>query len=147
MRVNFRGVHAMGGMSAFIPSKDPVKAKSVLQKVIADKEFEVQNGFDGAWVAHPGLVKDIQSVFDKGLKGSANQIKSDVHLKADISTTELISLPKSLTDIKMYTEAGLRTNISVGIQYISTWLGGNGAVAIHGLMEDMVKYLLCTFVN
>jgi malate synthase len=110
-----------------------------MQKVVADKEFEVQNGFDGAWVAHPGLVKDIQAVFEKGLKGSANQISSDIHLTAIISVPELTSLPKALTDIKMYSEAGLRNNISVGIQYISTWLGGNGAVAIHGLMEDMVS--------
>jgi malate synthase len=132
-----RGVHAMGGMSAFIPSKDLQKAQSVLQKVVADKEFEVQNGMDGAWVAHPGLVKDIQSVFEKGLKGSTNQITSKVHLEAKISTSDLISLPKSLTDIKMYTEAGLRNNISVGVLYIASWLGGNGAVAINGLMEDM----------
>jgi len=125
-----RGAHAMGGMAAQIPIKDDTHANAVaLGKVREDKIREAQNGHDGTWVAHPGLVAIAREEFDKAMP-SANQVD---RLREDITVTarDLLKLPRGTI-----TEAGLRTNIRVGIQYMAHWLSGNGCVPLYHLMED-----------
>ena len=128
-----RGAHAMGGMAALIPSrKDEEANEKALAAVRADKEREVGQGYDGTWVAHPDLVPVAREVFEKGLNGAPNQLqrqRDDVHVTAE----ELLDLPSTPGEI---TEAGLRTDVSVGFQYVSFWLGGRGAAAISSMMED-----------
>jgi malate synthase len=128
-----RGAHAMGGMSALIPSrKDEAANTKALDAVRADKQREVGQGYDGTWVAHPDLVPVAREVFETGLKGAPNQLsrqRPDVHVTA-AELLDLAATPGSIT------EAGLRTNISVGFQYVSFWLTGRGAAAINSLMED-----------
>jgi len=132
-----RGVHAMGGMSAFIPSKDASQNAAIFQKVEADKQFELSQGCDGAWVAHPGMVESVSALFNKGLKGAANQINSQVNQGTPVDPREFFALPADFVDVKNYTENGLRTNVSVGVKYIASWLEGTGAAGIGGLMEDL----------
>ncbi|MGN6754382.1 MAG: malate synthase A [Intrasporangium sp.] len=127
-----RGAHAIGGMAAFIPSRDPEVNEAAFQKVTDDKTREAGDGFDGSWVAHPGMVELCKEVFTKVLGDRPNQLdrkREDVHITAE-----------QLLDVKdtpgTVTETGLRNNISVGIQYLHTWLQGNGAVAVFNLMED-----------
>jgi malate synthase len=126
-----RGVHAMGGMAAQIPIKNDEKANAdAFAKVRADKVREATDGHDGTWVAHPGLVPVALEAFDAKMK-SANQIdrkREDV----SISAADLLQFEPS----EPITEAGLRTNISVGVQYLEAWLRGSGAVPIFNLMED-----------
>ena len=125
-----RNVHAIGGMAAFIPIKNDEEANlQALAKVRADKEREARNGHDGTWVAHPGLVATAQEVFDRYMQGP-DQINVK-HEKDNITAAELLAIPQGTI-----TEAGLRKNINVGIQYIASWLRGNGAAAINNLMED-----------
>jgi malate synthase len=128
-----RGAFAMGGMAAFIPSrKDPEVNRVALEKVKADKEREAAAGFDGTWVAHPDLVETAMKEFDAVLGDRPNQIdkqRPDVHVSAD----DLLAA--NLTPGEK-TSVGLRTNVDVGIRYIESWLRGNGAAAIHNLMED-----------
>jgi malate synthase len=128
-----RGAHAMGGMAALIPSrKDPEANDRALQGVRADKEREVSQGYDGTWVAHPDLVPVAREVFERGLDGKANQLgrqREDVNVSA-VELQDLSSTPGRIT------EAGLRTNVNVGFQYVSFWLTGRGAAAINSLMED-----------
>jgi malate synthase len=126
-----RGVHAMGGMAAQIPIKNDEKANAeAFAKVRADKEREASDGHDGTWVAHPGLVPVALEAFNAVMK-SPNQIdrkREDVTVcAADILD---FGPPAPIT------EQGLRTNVSVGIQYIEAWLRGSGAVPIFNLMED-----------
>ena len=125
-----RGVHAIGGMAAQIPIKnDPAANDAALAKVRADKEREATDGHDGTWVAHPALVPIAKEIFDRLMK-EPNQIarqRQDVHVTA----ADLLAVPTG--DI---TEAGLATNISVGIAYIEAWLRGTGCVPLHNLMED-----------
>jgi malate synthase len=128
-----RGAHAMGGMAAFIPSRrDPEVNAVALAKVREDKTRESADGFDGSWVAHPDLVALCREVFDAALGDRPNQL---TRLRDDVSVSaaDLLAVSKTPGTI---TEAGLRNNISVGLQYLSSWLGGNGAVAIFNLMED-----------
>jgi malate synthase len=126
-----RGAHAIGGMSAFIPSRrDPAVNANALAKVSADKEREIGIGFDGSWVAHPDLVQPVKKLFVDRLEGRPDQ-KSTVPPKA-VLPADL--LPRDLKPI--VTEAGIRTNISVALTYTDRWLEGQGAVAIHNLMED-----------
>jgi malate synthase len=128
-----RGAHAMGGMAALIPSRQDEQANAkALEGVRADKEREVRQGYDGSWVAHPDLVPTAREVFEQGLRGRPNQLG---HQRDDVSVTaaELLDLAATPGDI---TAAGLRTDVSVGFQYISFWLGGRGAAAINSLMED-----------
>jgi len=125
-----RGAHAMGGMAAQIPIKnDPAANDEALAKVLADKEREATDGHDGTWVAHPGLVPVALKAFDKHMPGP-NQI---ARKREDVSVTaaELISAPAGTI-----TDAGIRTNFSVGIQYLEAWLGGLGCVPLYNLMED-----------
>src|ERR1700684_2663925 len=128
-----RGAHAMGGMAAFIPSRrDPEVNAVALAKVREDKTRESDGGFDGSWVAHPDLVALCREVFAAALGDQPNQLtrqRDDVN----VSAADLLAVSKTPGTI---TEAGLRNNISVGLQYLTSWLGGNGAVAIFNLMED-----------
>ncbi|HZR53154.1 MAG TPA: malate synthase A [Streptosporangiaceae bacterium] len=129
-----RGAHAMGGMAAFIPSRrDPEVNEKALAKVREDKLRESNDGFDGSWVAHPDLVPVCKEIFDGVLGSNPNQIASkprdDVHVTAE----DLLAVGKTPGQI---TEAGLRNNISVALQYLASWLAGNGAVGIFNLMED-----------
>jgi malate synthase len=127
-----RGAHAMGGMSAFIPSKDPAKNEFAFNKITEDKTREANDGFDGSWVAHPGMVQTAMDAFDKVLGERPNQLDK---LREDVSVSaaDLLSVKATPGEV---TEAGLRANVSVGIQYLESWLRGSGAVGINGLMED-----------
>ena len=124
-----RGVHAMGGMAAQIPRKDPEANARALEAVRADKLREVKDGHDGTWVAHPGLVALAMDVFDRNMPGP-NQI---ARLREDVVVTEadLLAVPTGSR-----TEAGLRHSILVAIQYIEAWLRGEGCVPLYDLMED-----------
>src|ERR687883_278270 len=127
-----RGAHAIGGMAAFIPSKDPAVNEVAFAKVRADKEREAGDGFDGSWVAHPGMVELCKEVFTAVLGDRPNQLdkkREDVQ----VSAAQLLDVRSTPGEV---TEAGLRSNISVGIQYIESWLRGSGAVGINNLMED-----------
>ena len=125
-----RGVHAIGGMAAQIPRKDDPEANdAAIQKVRDDKIREANDGHDGTWVAHPGLVVVAMEEFNKNMP-NPNQIDK---LRDDITVTEadLLKLPDGTI-----TEQGLRNNISVGVQYMASWLSGTGCVPINHLMED-----------
>ncbi|GHF63191.1 malate synthase [Amycolatopsis bartoniae] len=127
-----RGAFAIGGMAAFIPSKDPEVNENASKKVHADKAREANDGFDGSWVAHPGMVDLCREEFDKVLGDKPNQLdrkREDVHVTAD----DLLNVAATEGSA---TEAGLRGAVDVGVRYIASWLGGNGAAGIHNLMED-----------
>ena len=125
-----RNAHAIGGMAAQIPIKnDPVANEDAMARVQADKKREATDGHDGTWVAHPGLVAVALEEFDKVMSGP-NQIykkREDVHVTA----ADLLVVPEGTI-----TEAGLRTNINVSLQYMESWFGGSGCVPINNLMED-----------
>jgi malate synthase len=128
-----RGAHAMGGMAAFIPSrKDPELNDKAIAKVRADKEREATDGFDGTWVAHPDLVEVATQQFDDVLGDRANQVDR-LREEVEVTAEELLDVKSTEGDM---TEQGLRNDVNVGIQYISSWLRGNGAAAIFNLMED-----------
>ncbi|MFY9823984.1 MAG: malate synthase A [Thermoanaerobaculia bacterium] len=128
-----RGAHAIGGMAAFIPSRrDEEVNRTALAKVREDKEREAGQGFDGTWVAHPDLVPVAKEVFDRRLGNRPNQkdfLREDVAVTAD-----------QLVDFRVeggrITEAGVRTNAGIALQYLDSWLQGQGAAGIHNLMED-----------
>ena len=128
-----RGAFAIGGMAAFIPSRrDAEVNKTALAKVRDDKSRESGDGFDGSWVAHPDLVPVAREVFDGVLGERPNQIerqRDDV----SVASRDLLDVASAEGGV---TEAGLRGNINVALQYLAAWMGGNGAVAIHNLMED-----------
>src|SRR3989454_299013 len=125
-----RGIHALGGMEAQIPIKrDPTLNAQALEKVRQDKLREVRQDHDGTWVAHPALVPLAREVFDAHVAG-AHQIgvrRDDVR----VSARDLLAVPHG-----EITEGGLVANIDVGIRYLAAWLGGQGCVPIHNLMED-----------
>jgi malate synthase len=127
-----RGAHAMGGMAAQIPIKnDPAANEAALEKVRQDKLREVRAGHDGTWVAHPGLVPVAAQVFDAGMSGGG---PNQLHVARDdvrVTASDLLAVPEG-----EITEAGLRTNVDVGIQYLESWLRGSGCVPIYNLMED-----------
>ncbi len=127
-----RGAHAMGGMAAFIPSRDEQVNAAAYRKVTDDKTREAADGFDGSWVAHPGMVALCTEAFDRVLGDRPHQID---RLREDVAVTAAQLLDVASTPGEV-TEAGLRNNISVGIQYLHAWLAGNGAVGIANLMED-----------
>jgi len=125
-----RGAFAMGGMAAQIPIKgDPLANDAAIARVRADKEREATDGHDGTWVAHPGLVFVAREIFDRKMPTPNNlhRLREDV----EVGAADLLRVPTG--DI---TEAGLRSNIDVAIRYLAAWLGGNGCVPIHNLMED-----------
>jgi malate synthase len=128
-----RGAFAMGGMAAFIPNRrDPAVTAAALEKVRADKSREAGDGFDGSWVAHPDLVPVCQEIFDSVLGDRPNQL--------DRTRDEVVVTAEQLLDVKSTpgsaTAAGVRAAVDVGVRYIVSWLSGNGAAAIHNLMED-----------
>ncbi|MFJ6636453.1 malate synthase A [Streptomyces sp. NPDC091376] len=127
-----RGAHAIGGMAAQVPGKDPDANEAALAKVRLDKEREAEDGFDGSWVAHPALVPTCREVFDGVLSDRPHQMdrtRDDVEVTAaDLLSVRRISGPP--------TADGVRTNIAVALRYYAAWLRGQGAVAISGLMED-----------
>ena len=129
-RCHKRNIHAIGGMAAQIPIKNNEEANKIaFDKVIADKEREAKNGHDGTWVAHPDLVSLAMTVFDKYMP-TKNQIhvkREDVH----VTESDLLENPKGTI-----TEEGVRKNISISVLYIASWLNGQGAAALHNLMED-----------
>jgi len=127
-----RGAPAIGGMSALIPIKnDPEKNAIAMQGIINDKKRDATDGYDGGWVAHPGLVEPAMKEFLAVLGDKPNQFekqRDDVQVKGE----DLLNFQPE----QPITEAGLRMNINVGIHYLGAWLGGNGCVPIHNLMED-----------
>ncbi len=129
-RCHKRNIHAIGGMAAQIPIKNNEEANKIaFDKVIADKEREAKNGHDGTWVAHPDLVVIAKTVFDKYMP-TKNQIhvkREDVH----VTEADLLETPKGTV-----TEEGVRKNISISVLYLASWLNGQGAAALHNLMED-----------
>jgi malate synthase len=128
-----RDAHAIGGMAAFIPNrKDPEVTERALAKVREDKEREAQAGFDGTWVAHPDLVPVAKAIFDRVLGDAPHQL-------ARLRTDVYVNAPQLLAtniDGGAVTEAGVRLNVNVALQYLASWLHGVGAVAMHNLMED-----------
>jgi malate synthase len=128
-----RGAHAIGGMAAVIPSRSDEEAnRRAFAAVQEDKRREAGDGFDGTWVAHPDSVPVAMEPFDEVLGERANQLerqRDDVQVSAE----DLLDVPSTPGEIS---EEGLRSNVNVGIQYISSWLRGNGAAGIYGLMED-----------
>ncbi|MDQ4081348.1 MAG: malate synthase, partial [Actinomycetota bacterium] len=135
-----RGAHAMGGMAAFVPSrKDPERNEQALAKVREDKRREATDGFDGTWVAHPDAVPTALEEFDAVLGEGPNQVERQ---RDDVEVE-----PGDLLDVRgtpgEMTEEGLRSDVNVGIQYISAWLRGKGAAGIYGLMEDAATSEIC----
>ena len=128
-----RGAFAMGGMAAFIPNRrEPEVTEKAMVKVREDKSREAGDGFDGSWVAHPDLVELCREEFDAVLGNRPNQVdrqRDDVEVSAD----NLLDVGSAVGEV---TEAGVRMNLYVAVYYTAIWLSGNGAVAIHNLMED-----------
>jgi malate synthase len=132
-----RGIHAMGGMAAQVPIKnDPPANNQALEKVRKDKLREVEAGHDGTWVAHPGLVPIAKEIFDNGMKGP-NQITRKREA-VNVTSRDLLAIPTG-----EITQAGLRWNIDVGLQYLEAWLRGVGCVPIYNLMEDAATAEIC----
>jgi malate synthase len=135
-----RGAHAMGGMAAFVPSRrDPQVNETALAKVREDKAREAADGFDGTWVAHPDLVTVAREELDRVIGEAPNQLerqREDVHVE-----------PGDLLAVRVpdghVTEAGVETNVSVGLRYLDSWLRGTGAVTIFNLMEDAATAEIC----
>lgn len=127
-----RGAHAIGGMAAHVPSRDAEANSAALAKVRLDKEHEAEAGFDGSWVAHPGLVPVCREVFDGVLGERPNQLdrtREDIEVTAaDLLSVRGIAAPP--------TAEGIRSNVAVAVRYFDAWLRGSGAVALYGLMED-----------
>ncbi len=129
-----RGAHAMGGMSAFIPSRtDETINDRAFAKVLEDKQREASQGFDGSWVAHPRFVSTCTQIFDGVLGDRPNQIDKPSVDVGDTTAEQLLDLSSATGSI---TRAGLSNNVDVGLRYIEAWIGGLGAVSIHNLMED-----------
>jgi malate synthase len=128
-----RGAHAIGGMAAFVPSKaNPEATAAALEKTRADKAREAGAGFDGSWVAHPGLVQTCVDAFDAVLGDRPHQL--------DKQRDDVMVTAAQLTDVRStggeITLDGVRTNVAVSLEYLAAWIGGAGAVAINNLMED-----------
>jgi malate synthase len=134
-----RGAHAIGGMAAVVPSRDPVAAKRALNQVRQDKRREVGDGFDGSWVAHPALVGTCRDVFDQWLGHEPHQIvrrRDDVR----VSAADLLDVRSGPVVVS---EVALRGTVGVALRYVAAWLGGSGAVALGGLMEDAATAEIC----
>jgi len=128
-----RGAHAIGGMAAFIPSRrDSEVNATAMARVRDDKEREAGDGFDGTWVAHPDLVPLATGIFDAVLATRPNQ-KERLRPEVRVAAADLLDFRVPGGQV---TEAGVRLNVDVAIRYLDAWLGGNGAAAIHNLMED-----------
>ncbi|MEV7085808.1 malate synthase A [Streptomyces sp. NPDC093085] len=127
-----RGAHAIGGMAAQIPGRDPGAREAALATVRLDKEREAEDGFDGSWVAHPGLVPVCRTAFDAVLDGRPHQLD---RARDDVTVTarDLVAVARTTGPP---TPEGVRSNIAVALRYYDAWLRGHGAVALNGLMED-----------
>jgi malate synthase len=128
-----RGAHAIGGMSAFVPTRgNAIVTEAAFARVRADKEREARDGFDGTWVAHPALVPVAREVFDGFLADRPNQL--------DRNREDVEVAPSDLMNMEIpggrITHGGLRSNVAVGLRYLASWYEGRGAVAISSLMED-----------
>ena len=143
-----RGIHAMGGMSANVPYKVEdnedanyykEKNNDILDKIIADKQLEANNGHDGAWSAHPQLVSVIKKTFEDKLQGKKNQIDY-IPSNGNIDAASMLHMPVEQKTLSSFTEEGLKTNINVGLQYVIAWLNGVGAVGIN-YQPDGQRYL------
>ena len=132
-----RNIHAMGGMSALLPSKSDNENKEIIGKILEDKSIEINEGCDGAWVAHPFLIDHVKEHFNKSLNFKDNQIDSSVNKDVSITKGSLTDLHGDLISYSNYTKSNIDNNINVSLQYLYSWLQGNGAVAINGVMEDM----------
>ena len=130
-----RRAHAIGGMSAYIPVKDDEANRIALERVKADKEREVKAGHDGTWVAHPGLVPLAKEIFAR-IDGphQISNLRDDV----EVTAGDLLAIPAGEVS-----EKGVRTNVSVGIQYLKAWLDGKGSVPLYNLMEDAATAEIC----
>lgn len=128
-----RGAHAIGGMAAYIPSRDSEANGRAFTKVREDKTREAGDGFDGSWVAHPGMVELCRETFNEVLRHRPNQL-DETRPEVKITSGQLLDVTSVGGGV---TKAGLRSNVSVGIRYLESWLGGAGAVAINDLMEDV----------
>jgi len=127
-----RGAHAIGGMAAFVPSrKDPAVNATAFARVQADKAREANEGFDGAWVAHPDLVPLVSTVFESVLRGAPHQKHRRPGVRPKVDELLNVTVPEGRV-----TDHGVRGNVNVAIQYLAAWLAGSGAVAINNLMED-----------
>jgi malate synthase len=125
-----RGAAAIGAMTAQIPVKDdPIANEQAMSIVRADKEREAADGHDGTWVAHPGLVSIARTVFDRLMQGPNQIFKQPKDVQ--VTATDLLALPEG-----EITEAGLRNNVSVSMQYLGAWLSGDGSVPINNLVVD-----------
>ncbi|HVZ19230.1 MAG TPA: hypothetical protein VG897_19075, partial [Terriglobales bacterium] len=132
-----RGIHAMGGMAAQIPIRNDAEANErALEKVRQDKLREVCAGQDGTWVAHPGLVPVAKGIFDKYMP-EPNQIEKK-RPNVQVTAKDLLEVPTG-----NITEQGLRWNIDVGMQYLLSWIQGQGCVPIYNLMEDAATAEIC----
>jgi malate synthase len=135
-----RGAMAIGGMSAFVPSRRDADANArAIDAVSADKTREAADGFDGTWVAHPDLVPTAMAAFDAVLGQRPNQLdrrRDDVA----VSAADLLDVAATPGEVTL---EGVRTNVQVGLEYLRAWLGGQGAVAINGLMEDAATAEIC----
>jgi malate synthase len=132
-----RNVHAIGGMSAFIPIKnDPTANEQAFAQVRADKEREAGDGHDGTWVAHPGLVPVAKEIFDRLMPGP-NQIGKKLE-GFQVTARDLLEVPRG-----KITEAGLRHNVAVGLGYLEAWFRGTGCVPLFNLMEDAATAEIC----
>jgi malate synthase len=132
-----RGAHAMGGMAAQIPIRDDPQAnEAAMARVRADKLREARAGHDGTWIAHPGLARIAREPFDEVMKGpnQLNVLRQDVNVNA----RDLVAVPEGAI-----TEDGLRGCIRVGVQYLESWLRGNGCVPLYHLMEDAATAEIC----
>ncbi|MDU0292453.1 malate synthase A [Saccharothrix longispora] len=128
-----RGAFAIGGMAAFIPNRrDPEVTENALEKVRADKTREAGDGFDGSWVAHPDLVPVCREIFDERLGGKPNQLDV-LRPEVEVTAGQLLDFASAGGAA---TRAGVESAVDVGVRYLLSWLGGNGAAAIHNLMED-----------
>ncbi|MCW2529171.1 MAG: malate synthase [Pseudonocardiales bacterium] len=130
---HWRGAHAIGGMSAFIPSRDPAANDTALNQVRLDKQREADGGFDGSWVAHPGLVSTCQAVFDETLGREPHQLHRPVS-GVSVTAQDLLAVAKTAGGVTL---GGVKANVGVALRYLESWLRGSGAVAINGLMEDV----------
>jgi malate synthase len=129
-----RGAHAIGGMAAFIPNRrDPEVTEQALARVSEDKNREAQQGYDGTWVAHPDLVPVARHCFDRVVSNRPNQLDRTPD-RTSVSANDLLAFE---IDGGSVSEAGVRSNIKVGLLYLASWLRGTGAVAIDNLMEDV----------
>ncbi|MGM1062764.1 malate synthase A [Saccharothrix sp. Mg75] len=128
-----RGAFAIGGMAAFIPNRrDPEVTENALAKVRADKTREAGDGFDGSWVAHPDLVPVCREIFDERLGDRPNQLH-ELRPEVSVTAAQLLDFASAGGTA---TRAGVESAVDVGVRYLLSWLGGNGAAAIHNLMED-----------